>query len=61
MRRNQGSPSIGDREQEQRGEQRDNDRQTGHLGQDERRLILGDGAGPVEKGTGVDPSMMARI
>lgn len=61
MSRNQGSPSVGNRKQEQRGEQRDNDRQPRHLGQDERRLILGDGAGPADKRIGFDPSMMARI
>ena len=61
MSRNQGFVSIGDRKQEQRDEQRGDDRQPRHLGQDERRLILGDGAGPADKRTGLDPAMMARI
>ncbi|NOT21743.1 MAG: hypothetical protein HOP22_03320 [Nitrospiraceae bacterium] len=61
MSRNQGFVSIGDRKQEQRDEQRDNDRQPGHLGQDKRRFILGDGAGPGQQWTGLDPAMVAWI
>ena len=61
MGRNQQSVSIGHHEEQQGDKQRDHDRQQRNIGQDERRVILRDGAGPVDEGTGLDPAMVARI
>ena len=52
MGRNQQSVSIGHHEEQQGNKQRDHDRQQRHIGQDERRVILRNGAGPVDEGPG---------
>ena len=61
MGRNQQSVSIGHDEEQQGNKQRDHDRQQRHIGQDERRVILRNGAGPVDEGAGLHPAMVARI
>ena len=61
MGRNQQSVSIRHHEEQQGNKRRDHDRQQRHIGQDERRVILRNGAGPVDKGAGLDPSMVAGI
>ena len=61
MGRNQQSVSIRHHEEQQGNKQRDHDRQQRNIGQDERRVILRNGAGPVDKGAGLDPSMVAGI
>ena len=61
MGRNQQSVSIGHDEEQQGNKQRDHDRQQRNIGQDERRVILRNGAGPVDEGAGLDPAMVAGI
>ena len=61
MGRNQQSVSIRHHEEQQGNKQRDHDRQQRNIGQDERRVILRNGAGPVDEGAGLHPAMVARI